>query len=120
MSNRIMRINDEILRECAKIIHYDLEDPRIGIMTTVVRVDTTTDLKYCKIYVSIFGDKDKKNEGLQALKDASKYIRKLLAARINLRNTPEIKFILDDSLDHSMKMDQIFKDLKENQGENHE
>ena len=117
MGKRIMRINDEILKESAKIIHYDLEDPRIGIMTTVVRVDTTPDLKFCKIYVSIFGDDDKKDEGLQALKDAAKYIRKQLASRINLRNTPELKFILDDSLDHSMKMDKIFRELKENQGE---
>ncbi|MDR2939471.1 MAG: 30S ribosome-binding factor RbfA [Clostridiales bacterium] len=115
MGNRILRINDEILRETANIIRSEISDPRVGVLTTVVHVKTSTDLKYCKIYVSIFGDEKEKEDALLALKNASGYIRKLLATRINLRNTPELTFILDDSLDQSEK---IAKLLKEAQQEN--
>ncbi len=110
-SNRIIRINDEIQKEVSEIIRSDLKDPRIGVITSVLKVDTTSDLKYCKVYVSVLGDEDKKAEVLEVLKKAAGFIRSLIANRINLRVTPEFTFILDDSLEYSFKIDKIIKDI---------
>jgi len=109
--NRMFRINDEILREVANIIRLEIKDPRVGSMTTVVKVDTTNDLKQCKIYVSILGEKEQKEEVMEGLTNASGFIRKQLAERINLRNTPEIKFILDESLEYSIKISKLINEV---------
>lgn len=110
-SNRMIRINDEIRKEISEILRADMKDPRIGVITSVIKVDTTNDLKYCKVYISILGDDDKKQEVMEVIKGASGYIRSLIANRINLRVTPELKFILDDSLEYSFKIDKIIKDI---------
>ncbi len=110
-SNRMIRINDEIQKEISGIIRGDLKDPRIGVITSVLKVDTTADLKYCKVYISVLGDDSKKEEVIGVLKNASGYVRSLVAQRINLRVTPEIKFILDDSLEYSFKMDSLIKSV---------
>ena len=80
------------------MILRDLKDPRIDLMTSVVKVDTSRDLKYCKIYVSVLGDDEKKADVMQALQAAASFIRRQLAQRLNLRNTPELTFLLDDSM----------------------
>ena len=110
-NNRMVRINDEIMRESANIIRSSLKDPRISMITTVIKVDTTSDLKYSKIYVSIMGEKEEKEQALESLKNAAGFIRKQLASNINLRNTPELKFILDESLDHSIRINTLLKDI---------
>lgn len=110
-SNRMIRINDEIRKEISEILRADMKDPRIGVITSVIKVDTTNDLKYCKVYISILGDDDKKQEVMEVIKGASGYIRSLIANRINLRVTPELKFVLDDSLEYSFKIDKIIKDI---------
>lgn len=114
-NNRMIRINDEIKKELSEIIRADLKDPRIGVITSVLKVETTNDLKYCKVYISVLGDEEKKNEVMSVIKGASGFIRTLIARRINLRITPEFRFILDDSLDYSFKIDKILKDI--NSGE---
>ena len=111
----MIRINDEIQKEISEIIRSDLKDPRVGVITSVLKVDTTNDLKYCKVYVSVLGDDEKKAEVLGVLKSASGYIRSLIANRINLRITPEFNFILDDSLEYSFKIDKIIKDINKEQ-----
>jgi ribosome-binding factor A len=88
-----------------------MKDPRIGTITSVLKVDTTNDLKYCKVYVSILGDDEKKQEVMEGITHAAGYIRSLIAERINLRVTPELKFILDDSLEYSFKIDKIIRDI---------
>lgn len=110
-SNRMIRINDEIKKELSEIIRADIKDPRVGVITSVLKVETTNDLKYCKVYVSILGDEEKKNEVMSVLKGAAGFIRSLIARRINLRITPEFNFILDDSLDYSFKIDKILKEI---------
>lgn len=70
-------------------------------------------LKYCKIFVSILGDDEKKEEVMQVLNRASGFVRSLIAKRINLRVTPEIKFILDDSLEYSFKIDKIIREIND-------
>ncbi len=110
-SNRMIRINDEIQKEISAIIRGDLKDPRVGVITSVLKVDTTADLKYCKVYISVLGDDNKKEEVMGVLKNAAGYIRSLIAQRINLRVTPELKFILDDSLEYSFRIDSIIKSV---------
>ncbi len=110
-SNRMIRINDEIKKELSEILRADMKDPRIGVITSVIKVDTTNDLKYSKVYVSVLGDDEKKAEVMDVLKNAEGYIRSLIANRINLRITPEFRFILDDSLEYSFKIDKIIKDI---------
>ena len=119
-SNRMIRINDEIQKEVSEIIRSDLKDPRVGVITSVLKVDTTNDLKYCKVFISVLGDDEKKQEVISVLKNASGYIRSLIASRINLRITPEFKFILDDSLEYSFKIDGIIKTINEGKGEDDE
>ncbi len=113
-NNRIIRINDEIMRETAIIIRSELKDPRVGLLTSVTKADTTQDLKYCKIYVSILGNEREKKEAIEGLKNSAGFIRKMLASRINLRNTPELKFILDNSIEYSIKMDNLIKEANKN------
>jgi ribosome-binding factor A len=110
-NNRMIRINDAIAREISQILRADMKDPRIGTITSVLKVDTTNDLKYCKVYVSILGDDEKKQEVMEGITHAAGYIRSLIAERINLRVTPELKFILDDSLEYSFKIDKIIRDI---------
>lgn len=110
-NNRMIRINDEIRKEVSEIIRSGLKDPRVGTITSVLKVETTNDLKYCKIFVSVLGDDEKKKEVMEGLKNAAGFIRKQIAVRINLRNTPELKFVLDDSLEYSIKISKIINDI---------
>jgi len=117
MKTRMLRINDEITRVTADIIRFEMSDPRIGEVVSVIRAETTTDLKHCKIYISVLGEEEKRKESMTALGRASGFIRKRLAETINLRNTPELIFVFDDSIEYGMKMarliDEVNKPLKE-------
>lgn len=108
--NRGVRIN-EAVREEMSLILRDLKDPRIDLMTSIVKTDITRDLKYCKVYVSVLGDDEKKTEVTAALKSANGYIRRELARRLNLRNTPELTFIMDDSIEYSIHIGERFKEV---------
>lgn len=110
-NTRMIRINDEIKKEVSEILRSEIKDPRVGVMTSVLKVETTNDLKYCKLYVSVLGNDKEKDEVMLGLKNAGGFIRKELAARINLRNTPELKFILDDSLEYSIKMSKLIDEV---------
>lgn len=110
-NTRGIRINDEIQRETAEIIRGELKDPRIGKLCSVVKVDTTKDLKYCKIFISVLGTEEEKKEVFKGLDSANGYIRKLLAERINLRATPELKFIPDDSIEYAAKMMKLINEV---------
>ncbi len=101
------RVNSEVQREIAELIRSEIKDPRISPMTSVTKVDVTTDLKYCKVYISVFGDESSKDDTLAGLKKASGFIRSQLARRINLRNTPELTFIYDDSMEYGMYMSNL-------------
>lgn len=106
-SNRIVRINEEIKHELSLIISRELKDPRINQMTSVMRVETTSDLKHCKVYISVFGN-DESVEGTKiGLESSSGYIRKELAKRINLRNTPELHFVIDRSIEYGMHISKL-------------
>jgi len=108
-SNRMVRINDEIAQTTAQLIRSEMTDPRIGTVVSVLRAETTTDLKFCKIYVSLLdGDHTKT---MDALAKAAGFVRKRLAETLNLRNTPEITFVYDDSIVHAMRMHQLIAEV---------
>ena len=96
-SNRIGRINEEIQRELSSLIRT-VKDPRVSGMISVTAVNTTPDLKFCKIYISVL-DKSDVDQVLKGLKSASGYLRRELGRALNLRNTPELTFVRDDSID---------------------
>ena len=109
------RINSEVQRELSSIISRELKDPRIHPMTTVVSVEVTPDLKYCKAYISVLADEEQAKDTIRGLKSAEGFIRTQLAKKINLRNTPEIFFVLDQSIEYGVRMskliDEVTKDL---------
>ena len=105
------RINSEVQRELSSIISRELKDPRIHPMTTVVSVEVTPDLKYCKAYISVLGDEKAQEDTLKGLQSAEGYIRRELARTINMRNTPEITFILDDSIEYGVNMSKKIDEL---------
>lgn len=110
------RINMEVQRELSEILRRDLKDPRIHPMTSVVAVEVTPDLKYCKAYISVLGSEEEGKDTLAGLKNGVGYIRRELARRVNLRNTPELTFILDQSIEYGVNMshliDEVTKDLR--------
>ena len=110
-NKRSFRINDEIKKELSEILRSELKDPRVSAMVSVIKVETTTDLKYCKVAISVLGSDDDKKSVMQGVKSASGFIRKLVAERINLRSTPEFMFVLDDSIEYSAKINQILSGL---------
>ena len=109
-SNRIGRINEEIQREMSSLIRT-VKDPRVADagMVSVTAVETTPDLKYAKIYVSVL-DKSASAQALKGLKSASGYLRRELGHALNLRNTPELSFVRDDSIDKGAHILDMLRD----------
>ena len=105
------RINGEVLRELSNIIRGEIKDPRINPMTSVVAVEVAPDLKTCKAYISVLGDEESQKNTLAGLKSAEGYIRRELAHNINLRNTPQITFVLDQSIEYGVKMSKMINDV---------
>ncbi len=106
------RINMEVQRELSEIIRTEVKDPGLNdVMVTVVSVEVTPDLKYCKAYISVLGSDEAAREALAGLKRAVGFIRKELARRVNLRNTPELKFILDQSIEYGVHMSRLIDDV---------
>ncbi len=108
-SYRIGRINDDIKRELASMIPT-LKDPRVRGLISITRVDTTTDLRYCKVYVSTL-NKDDVQEVMRGLKSSAGYLRRELGRRMTLRYTPELQFIADDSIDRGSRLIQMMNEL---------
>lgn len=118
------RINVQVQRELGRIISREIKDPRINPMTSVVDVVVTPDLKYCKAYISVLGDAESVADTLAGLNSAMGFIRRELAHSVNLRNTPEITFIMDQSIEYgvnmSRKIDEAIKDITEKEAESEE
>lgn len=101
------RVNAEVQHELANLIREGIKDPRIHPMTSVTGVEVAPDLKTCRAYISVLGDDEAKKNTIAGLKNAEGYIRRQLAKSINLRNTPEIRFILDESIEHGVTMSKL-------------
>ena len=113
------RINGEVLKELSNIIRGDIKDPRINPMTSVVAVEVAPDLKTCKAYISVLGDEKSQKDTITGLKSAEGYIRRQLARTVNLRNTPEIRFILDQSIEYGINMSKLIDEVTEHDNKMH-
>lgn len=109
------RINGEVQKVLADIIRGEIKDPRIAPLTSVVAVEVAPDLKTCKAWISVFGDEQARKNTYAGLRSAEGYIRNQLAKKINLRNTPEITFVMDQSIEYgvnmSRKIDEVMEDM---------
>ena len=105
------RINTEVQRELSNILRGGIKDPRVAPMTSVVAVEVAPDLKTCKAYISVLGDKTAQEDTSKGLQSAEGYIRRELARTINMRNTPEIRFIMDQSIEYGVNMTKKINDL---------
>ena len=106
--NRINRINEEFRKEMSDIIR-NMKDPRIPVMTSVVTVNVTPDLRYAKIYISVLGSEAEQKEAMVALKKSAGSVRRALGARMNMRYTPEPVFELDHSMEHGARITELLK-----------
>ena len=110
------RVNGEVQRELSNIIRGGIKDPRVAPMTSVVAVEVAPDLKTCKAYISVLGDEKAQEDTIKGLQSAEGYIRRELARKLNMRNTPEIKFVMDQSIAYGVAMskmiDDVTRDLK--------
>lgn len=113
------RINGEVLKELSNIIRSEIKDPRINPMTSVVAVVVAPDLKTCKAYISVLGDEKSQKDTITGLKSAEGYIRRQLARTVNLRNTPEIRFILDQSIEYGINMSKLIDEVTEHDNKMH-
>ncbi len=113
------RINGEVLKELSNIIRSEIKDPRINPMTSVVAVEVAPDLKTCKAYISVLGDEKSQQDTITGLKSAEGYIRRQLARTVNLRNTPEIRFILDQSIEYGINMSKLIDEVTEHDNKMH-
>ena len=111
-SNRIGRINEEIQRELSAQLRR-LKDPRVSQtgMVSVTRVDTTGDLRYARVYISVL-DKSQEKDVLKGLKSAAGFLRRELGRTLQLRYTPELQFLPDDSIQHGAHILEMLRDIE--------
>lgn len=111
-SHRMTRVNEEVKMELSAIIQREVKDLRIDSLVSVVAVDTTGDLKECKVYISVLGDEEKRAQTMEGLKSSAGFIRRELAHRLNLRNTPNLHFMLDTSIERGVEMSRLIRDVR--------
>ena len=109
-TNRMNKIDEELKKEISNIISMELKNPHLTGLISVSKVKTTPDLKFARVYVTMINEKSKK-ENLSILKQSSGYIRSAIAKKVNLRNTPELVFEFDDSIEYGSRIDEILKDI---------
>lgn len=108
---RLGRINEEMKKELSNIINYDINDPRLTAMVSVTKVEVTNDLRYAKVFVSVFGNEESQKNSLEALKSSLGYMRREVGHRVKLRYTPELILELDNSIEHGMHINKILSKL---------
>lgn len=110
------RINSEVRKEIQNIVMNGLKDPRVSPMTTITDARVTADLRYCTVYVSVLGGEQAVKDTMDGLERASGFIRRELAHTVNLRITPELRFVADSSLAYGDHIDRMLKDLRDANG----
>ena len=112
------RVNNEVKKELSILINREIKDPRINPMTSVVDVEVAPDLKTAKVYISVLGDDESRKETQEGLKSAASFIRSQLAKSLNLRNTPELTFILDNSIEYGVNMSKKINEINAKSNDN--
>ncbi|MBW9151766.1 30S ribosome-binding factor RbfA [Clostridium estertheticum] len=120
VSYRNGRINEEIKKDVSNTIQNKIKDPRLSAMVSVTKVDTTKDLSYTKIYVSIFGNEIEKKETIQALKSSTGLIRKEIGMHVKLRHVPQVIIELDETIERAIHLENIFHQIKAKDKDEHE
>lgn len=115
--SRTSRLNEEVKRIVGEIIQNELKDPRIPMLTSVTGVEVTKDLRYAKVYISVFGNEEEKAKCLEGLKSAAGFIRKEIGNKIKARYTPEIIFELDKSIEYGMHISKVLQEMKKDDTE---
>lgn len=111
---RIDKINAEIKRAISELVSGGyIKDPRMQGFVSVIRTETTNDLSFCKVYVSVYGNDEAKKSTLIALKSATSFLRSELCRKVNIRVVPELIFVLDESIEYSIKLDTILRDIND-------
>lgn len=105
--DRISRISEEVKREISSIILNDIKDPRLPKLVSVVAANVSKDLRHAKVYISVLGNEEEKASAMEALKSASGFIRREIGHRLSLRYTPELSFVLDDSIEHGISISKL-------------
>lgn len=106
-NHRVTRISEEIKRELAQMIRDDIKDPRVKGLISITRVDVTNDLRYAKVFISTMSKEEDTKPTMKGLKSASGYLRSELAKRLQLRYTPELLFVFDESIQYGAKINKI-------------
>lgn len=119
-SIKMTRINEEVLRELSNILRGEIKDPRISPMCSVVAVEVAPDLKSAKAYISVLGDGAAQKSTMEGLKSSAGFIRRKLAENVNLRNTPEMTFILDQSIEYGVRMSRMIDEVAGHSGSGQE
>ncbi|AFK86833.1 30S ribosome-binding factor RbfA [Thermoanaerobacterium saccharolyticum] len=117
MQYRIGRLSEEIKKEVSQMIFEEIKDPRISSMTSITDIEVSKDLRYAKIYISVYGNDDEKKNTIEGLKSATGFIRHELGKRIKLRYTPELIFELDNSIEYGAHISKILRDLDSQESE---
>ncbi|MFI3202246.1 MAG: 30S ribosome-binding factor RbfA [Eubacteriales bacterium] len=105
------RVNAEVQKVLAEIIRGEIKDPRIHMLTSVVAVEVAPDLKTCKAWISVLGSEEERKNTLAGLKSAQGFIKNRVAKAINLRNTPQIEFVMDGSIEYGVSMSKLIEDV---------
>ena len=119
-SIKMTRINEEVLRELSNILRGEIKDPRISPMCSVVAVEVAPDLKSAKAYISVLGDEAAQKSTMEGLKSSAGFIRRKLAENVNLRNTHEMTFILDQSIEYGVRMSRMIDEVAGHYGSGQE
>ena len=105
------RVNEAVREELSRIIRTEIKDPRIAMMTSVTSAVVAPDLKTCRVMISVLGDEQQKKDTMDGLRSAEGFVRRALARSLNLRNTPELRFVLDESIEYGVRMSKIIDDV---------
>ncbi|PKM41941.1 MAG: ribosome-binding factor A [Firmicutes bacterium HGW-Firmicutes-8] len=115
-SHRANRVAEEIKREITKMLRDEIKDPRVGFVT-VTGVEVTPDIRYAKVFISIYGDDESKVQSLKAMESAKGFVRSELGKRMRLRYTPEVSFKFDPSIEYGARIMKLLADVKETENE---
>ncbi|MDO4621278.1 MAG: 30S ribosome-binding factor RbfA [Lachnospiraceae bacterium] len=117
-STKNRRVNQEVARELSTIIR-ELKDPRIAVMTSVTEALVAPDLKTCKVYISVLGNEKEQADTMKGIESAKGFIRHELAVRLNMRNTPELTFVEDRSIERGAEMSKLIDEVRRRDEESH-
>lgn len=107
---RVSRVGEQIKKELSQIVQQGLKDPRIGFVT-ITAVEMSGDLSIAKVYISVFGSTEQKQDSLHGLEKAKGFLRSEIGRRIQMRHTPELVFVMDESLEHHAHISKLLNEV---------